>query len=205
MVRFCPDPLWDANLTWYTDNPDFTDCFQKTILVYLPALLLLICTPLQIQYFKESKDKLIPWTPMIITKVICTCVLICLPIVDLIFAIVTYNSGHIYPVDFVADLGRLVKYSQSLGFLFLCKKLGLVSSGPLFFFWVLDSVCEAIIYRSAIISGHALGSELILTFVTGTIRFPFVASMLFLNCWADAKPIYISLEGQFLNILTEYS
>jgi hypothetical protein len=29
---FCPDPLWDNNLTWYTDDPDFTVCFQVSIL-----------------------------------------------------------------------------------------------------------------------------------------------------------------------------
>ena len=23
-IPFCPDPLWDSNLTWYTDDPDFT-------------------------------------------------------------------------------------------------------------------------------------------------------------------------------------
>ena len=26
---FCPDPLWDANLTWNTDSPDFTACFHQ--------------------------------------------------------------------------------------------------------------------------------------------------------------------------------
>jgi len=26
---FCPDPLWDSNLTWYTDNPKFTVCFEQ--------------------------------------------------------------------------------------------------------------------------------------------------------------------------------
>ena len=26
---FCPDPLWDANLTWYTESPDFTACFHQ--------------------------------------------------------------------------------------------------------------------------------------------------------------------------------
>lgn len=28
---FCPDPLWDADLTWHTDDPDFTVCFQQTV------------------------------------------------------------------------------------------------------------------------------------------------------------------------------
>ena len=28
---FCPDPLWDADLTWNTDSPDFTVCFHQTV------------------------------------------------------------------------------------------------------------------------------------------------------------------------------
>ncbi len=46
---FCPDSLWDLSLTWYTDDPDFTRCFHETVLVYIPAaLLLLILGPGQV-------------------------------------------------------------------------------------------------------------------------------------------------------------
>ena len=35
---FCLDPLWDSNLTWFTNDPDFTLCFHSTALVYLPGM-----------------------------------------------------------------------------------------------------------------------------------------------------------------------
>ena len=28
-MELCSGPIWDLNLTWYTDNPDFTPCFHK--------------------------------------------------------------------------------------------------------------------------------------------------------------------------------
>ena len=58
---FCPDPLWDTNLTWYTDNPDFTVCFQQTVLVFVPSFALLLLTPFQFQVINESRDKNVPW------------------------------------------------------------------------------------------------------------------------------------------------
>jgi hypothetical protein len=34
--------LWDMNLTWNTENPDFTSCFHVTVLTYIPAAVLLL-------------------------------------------------------------------------------------------------------------------------------------------------------------------
>ena len=30
--QFCVSDLWDRNVTWDTDNPDFTTCFENTVL-----------------------------------------------------------------------------------------------------------------------------------------------------------------------------
>jgi hypothetical protein len=38
----CRSELWDLSLTWNTESPDFTPCFHATVLVYIPALVLLI-------------------------------------------------------------------------------------------------------------------------------------------------------------------
>ena len=32
MNTYCVSDLWNTNLTWNTDDPDFTACFHKTIL-----------------------------------------------------------------------------------------------------------------------------------------------------------------------------
>ena len=37
---FCQTELWNWNLTWYSESPDFTPCFHKTVLVYFPCLVL---------------------------------------------------------------------------------------------------------------------------------------------------------------------
>lgn len=45
--------LQDWNRTWYTNNPDFTQCFQNTVLVWLPCLYLWMCAPIYLIYLRS--------------------------------------------------------------------------------------------------------------------------------------------------------
>ena len=56
--QFCNDPLWDLNLTWYTDQPDFTKCFHSTVLVYVPCVFLWLLMPFKLYEWKRpSRDR----------------------------------------------------------------------------------------------------------------------------------------------------
>lgn len=47
LYNFCGENLWD-NGTIYAENPDFSFCFQNTILVWLPCFVLWSVTPIWI-------------------------------------------------------------------------------------------------------------------------------------------------------------
>ncbi|XP_041672661.1 multidrug resistance-associated protein 1 isoform X2 [Cheilinus undulatus] len=55
--QFCSlnqsDPFWDWNRTWYTTNPDLTQCFQNTVLAWLPCLYLWISAPVYLMYLRS--------------------------------------------------------------------------------------------------------------------------------------------------------
>nr|CAD7448332.1 unnamed protein product [Timema bartmani] len=61
MDSYCGSPFWDANLTWYTEHPDLTPCFQKTVLIWLPSALLWGLSPLEVFYILNSKNRDVPW------------------------------------------------------------------------------------------------------------------------------------------------
>ena len=48
--RIFRDKLWDLDVTWNTENPDFTSCFQLTVLTFIPTLVLLIGRDFSSQY-----------------------------------------------------------------------------------------------------------------------------------------------------------
>lgn len=45
--------LQDWNLTWYTEDPDFTLCFQNTVLVWIPCIYLWLCFPVYSLYLRR--------------------------------------------------------------------------------------------------------------------------------------------------------
>ena len=79
--NFCQGPLWDSQLTWFTDNPDFTTCFHQTVLVYVPCGLLLLLAPLQLYQAKKSIDSLVPWSLLSLLKFGITSILIILALI----------------------------------------------------------------------------------------------------------------------------
>ncbi|KAJ7401505.1 multidrug resistance-associated protein 1 [Pitangus sulphuratus] len=48
-----PEPFWDWNLTWHTEDPDFTPCFQNTVLVWIPCVYLWVCFPVYFLYLRR--------------------------------------------------------------------------------------------------------------------------------------------------------
>ena len=55
---FCgPGPIWDANVTWNTDNPDFTPCFLKSVMSWIPGFVLLILAPFEAISYQGSKNR----------------------------------------------------------------------------------------------------------------------------------------------------
>ena len=107
-IPFCPDPLWDSNLTWYTDDPDFTVCFQQTAFVYVPSFALIILTPFQVQLIKQSRDKNVPWNILNILRFLLTSLLAVLCLVDLGFHVEAYTSASDYLVNVVASVVKVV-------------------------------------------------------------------------------------------------
>ncbi|XP_068508825.1 uncharacterized protein [Syngnathus scovelli] len=46
------DPLWDWNATWYSSEPELTQCFQHTVLVCLPCVFLWASCPVHLLYLR---------------------------------------------------------------------------------------------------------------------------------------------------------
>lgn len=96
------------NLTWNTNNPDFTPCFQKTVLIWLPCAFLWLFTPLEIFYIKNSINRNVPYGFANIGKLALTGALIILTLVDLTVATVNSDDPMIHAVDFYTPAIKLI-------------------------------------------------------------------------------------------------
>lgn len=110
-MSFCTGDLWDSNLTWYTDQPDFTPCFHKTILVYIPCLFLCLVTPAELYLNYSSKLSGIPWSWINITKLVSGKLLCILSLIELIVnCTVEDNSSEANKAEIADYLGPCVKF-----------------------------------------------------------------------------------------------
>ena len=105
-------------MTWYTNDPDVTDCFQKTVLVWIPCIFLWTFSPLEAYYLLNSRRKNIPYTWIFLSKLILTLGLIVLAIIDLGMAIHTSTYKLVYSVDYCTPCINIASYVSIINFNF---------------------------------------------------------------------------------------
>ncbi|KAK4875040.1 hypothetical protein RN001_011462 [Aquatica leii] len=189
--EFCGSPFWNTTLTWDTEDPDFTICFEKTVLVWVPCIFLWILSSLEIFYVINSKNKNIPWNFLNIAKLLVTVFLIILSIVDLSIAIKHSDSEEysVHGVDIYTPVIKILTFALSALFLIYNRKHGLRTSGVQFLFWFLIGLFGAPQFRTEILSSQRQTPDLYYFYISYLIYYPLVLLMIILNCFADKAPV----------------
>lgn len=106
----CMEIIQNLNLTWYTDDPDFTPCFQRTVLVWLPCGFLWLFAALDIFYIRNSINRNVPWGFLNAAKLILTGGLILLSLID--FTVVLFNKDDrdVFAVDFYTPVIKIATF-----------------------------------------------------------------------------------------------
>lgn len=108
--------LQNWTVTWDTDDPDFTGCFEKTVLVWIPCLFLWTFASLEVYYILSSKKRNIPWNFLNVSKIIVTTLLILLSFSDLVTN-VAYSESEtfdVYNVDIYTPVIKLLSFVSIL-------------------------------------------------------------------------------------------
>lgn len=106
----------DRNLTWDTEDPFFTPCFEETVLVWIPATFILAFAVFDIQfslYSPRQKDP-IPWNAVTVLK--CS-INLALGIVAVVNLIKIWSYPDSQSDDSLASGVRLVSYVSNIFYL----------------------------------------------------------------------------------------
>ncbi|EAL39215.3 AGAP009835-PA, partial [Anopheles gambiae str. PEST] len=189
MDEFCGSRFWDLNLTWYTDDPDLTPCFQQTVLVWAPCAFLWLFSFLELYYLRKSANKDVPWSFVNVSKLLVIGSLIVLTIVDLAKAIST--DGISAPLFYYTPVIKLASFIFVAILIYLNKHYGMRTSGLLFLFWFLLTVCSIPRVRTEIRAYEARVVEdswAEYQFVSFLIFFSLTCIMFLLNFFVDKPP-----------------
>ncbi len=116
-------------------------------------------------------------------------------IIFYIYTICTFFSKVAW-VHLIAPLVRSFASSVNLA-LYLCHlRQGVVTSGVIFLFWLLETLFGIITVRSVLMTDYVTGDDRLTPFTNYVIQFSLVCAAFFLSCWADVKPSYVNLDGK---------
>nr|AGI21024.1 ATP binding cassette family C protein [Azumapecten farreri] len=187
MEEFCNGTFWDINETWNSSWPQFTECFQNTVLVWVPCGFVWLALPFYLWHLIS-----VAGTPL-------KCSWkhrIKLAIVAILMAFLVYwivevakdleSDGEYWRAKLVGPIIYLI--TLCVVFLFMCLERwkGFVTSGVLFIYWVLVTVTLIIPLYSMIIQktyeDHLNG------FVIFMVSTGLVVIQVLVHCLAEELP-----------------
>ncbi|XP_046560393.1 multidrug resistance-associated protein 1-like [Haliotis rubra] len=140
MGGFCHgQPLWDTNLTWYNTWPQFTSCFQDTLLVWLPCGWLWLLSPFYVYYLTLQSDDVIKLSHLFLAKLFTTCLLMVTTLVNMIQVLSRLHdnqSPSYFTADILSPIILIFTFLLSGGLCVLERKKGFITSGVQFFLWL---------------------------------------------------------------------
>ena len=204
-IEFCSSKWWDLNVTWYPppgEPPDFTSCFHKTVLVYVPSVILLLTSPIDFYRSKRSHAGPLIWNRKLLFKILLT---VCLCILSLAELIIT-SLLHSYDVviDVASLLGpciKIVTFLWTLGLLLKTRNAGIRRSYVQWYFWLFYNTCQGFTFGSSV--NHTRLPYL--TWISasdGIVIASFGCSMsiFLLHFFTDGVPSVIDPKGKMLQI-----
>ncbi|CAG5123107.1 unnamed protein product [Candidula unifasciata] len=191
---FCDTPLWDLDLTWHGSWPQFTECFQSTILVWVPCGWLWVSAPFYTWYLAHlprPTHRRRPCSWLLTLKLICLSLTIVLSSVSC-FNVISNKVPDIddmVTAEVFAPLLLTVTLCLATAFTVAERRKRLVTSGVQFVFWLLLSVCSLIVLYTDI-QLKVYDSD-VFSFSIFSIQYSLYLVELLLHCFPE-KPMETS-------------
>ncbi|XP_076439591.1 multidrug resistance-associated protein 1-like [Babylonia areolata] len=194
--EFCGTPLWDLQVTWNTTDPDFTPCFQKTVLTWTPIAFLLLLTPFKLYTLCHRKDRTIKWNCLNLLKLVVSGLIAVGQVVLCVAAVVEHTSGTtVHPVSFVTPVVVVLGILLAVYFICLDRRKGVQTSGHLLIFWLLFLILNIFILRSKIRQAVLAGEvEDQLDFIVFAVHFVLVLVSFVLSALVDQPPEFEEVQ-----------
>lgn len=151
MDEFCGSSFWLTNLTWTTQsNPDFSPCFQETILAWFPCVIFWLFLPFDLINIYISERRYIPVSKLNSFKIFLTFALCILSFSEYIEA--AFSEANLSLVHYATPIIKSSTYILVFILLIINRNRGVHTSTLLFVFWLLTFLVSVINVRSLILS-----------------------------------------------------
>uniref|UniRef100_A0A8C4EG28 Multidrug resistance-associated protein 1 n=1 Tax=Dicentrarchus labrax TaxID=13489 RepID=A0A8C4EG28_DICLA len=179
----------DWNRTWYTANPDLTQCFQNTVLVWLPCLYLWMCAPLYLLYLRGHDRGYICMSHLNKAKTAVGLLLWIICWADVFYSFWERSHGSRVPAPVYLVSPTLLGLTMLLATMLIQyeRMKGVQSSGVMLIYWLLALLCATVTFRSKILGKLFDDPQEYTTFY---IYYALLLVALFLSCLTDQPPLF---------------
>ncbi|NXG80683.1 MRP1 protein, partial [Baryphthengus martii] len=182
----------DWNLTWHTENPDFTQCFQNTVLVWIPCIYLWACFPVYFLYLRCHDRGYIQMSNLNKAKTALGLILWIVCWADLFYSFWERNQ-NIFRAPFFLVSPTVLGITMLLAtFLIQYERIkGVQSSGVMMIFWLVSLLCATVVFRSKIMHALTMDAEVdAFRYVTFCIYYILLLIQLILCCFPERPPLF---------------
>ncbi|XP_032086464.1 multidrug resistance-associated protein 1-like isoform X2 [Thamnophis elegans] len=188
----CDGPFWDWNLTWYTERPDFTPCFQITVLAWTPCVYLWLGFPIYFAYLRRHDRGYIQMSHLNKAKTALGLFLWLVCWTDLFYSFWERNH-HVVQAPVFLISPTIVGITMLLAtFLIQYERIkGAQSSGVMLLFWLIAFLCAVIVFRSKTMHALCPDAEIdVFRYTTFYIYFALVLIQFILSCFPERPPLF---------------
>uniref|UniRef100_A0AAX7SZW9 Multidrug resistance-associated protein 1 n=1 Tax=Astatotilapia calliptera TaxID=8154 RepID=A0AAX7SZW9_ASTCA len=182
----------DWNRTWYTDNPDFTQCFQNTVLVWLPCFYLWICAPFYLVYLHTHDHGYICMTHLNKAKTAVGFLLWIICWSDVFYSF--WERSHVSspaPVRLVSPTLLGLTMLLAVMLIHYERMKGAQSSGVMLIYWLLALLCATVTFRSKVFQAlEQVSTVCVWRYTTFYIYYALLLIALFLSSLTDQPPLF---------------
>uniref|UniRef100_A0A8C2GUF2 ABC-type glutathione-S-conjugate transporter n=1 Tax=Cyprinus carpio TaxID=7962 RepID=A0A8C2GUF2_CYPCA len=187
---FCGQGL-DQENTWYTHNPELSNCFQNTVLVWAPCIYLWVLSPFYcLRLYCHGRGRL-PLSSLCSAKLLLGFFLASFGFVEFFYILLERRQEiQQHLVFLLSPIIRSLTVVLAVCVIHWERMRGCRSSVFLFFFWLLGVVCSLIpLHAKVQLAGLSPDIVRYLAFFS---YFALQLAQLFLSCFADRAPsVYV--------------
>ncbi|XP_064481372.1 multidrug resistance-associated protein 1-like [Ornithodoros turicata] len=184
MDYYCNTPFWNTTVSWQTERPDLTACFQDTALTWTPCLFAWLLAPFEAFSIAKSRNAPNAWRWHTVAKLLFLVITMCSTIYLLVHESMQYSSTHVGPSHIVGIVVTLLTLVLILLLALQSRSKGFRASTVVPVFWLSYSISTGLQFYSVMYfnSGDKLNSWQIVRLCL----FPLGIVQLLLSFFSDA-------------------
>ncbi|WAR06335.1 MRP1-like protein [Mya arenaria] len=141
----------DTDILLNSSYPRFTECFQNTLLIWIPCAVVWVSLPFYMRFFLKTDNMALPLSFLSVTKTFVSLVLFLLTCVDLLYSSQNQTTGlNDFTAFFVGGSVNAATFLLVAVLVQMERLRGLTTSGVMFIFWFLTAIASVVPFYTRI-------------------------------------------------------